>query len=120
MEPPGSDGLPVDWSARRAKSRRSLGRRLALQFAHDRVGCLLRPFLCHHHSRLSGRQNMSVSPAGNPRAGSVARKNSSQFVGFQLAGQDYAFRIEQIQEIVILDKVTKTPQVPEYVEGVSN
>jgi purine-binding chemotaxis protein CheW len=64
---------------------------------------------------------MSISSAGNPRAASGAsRKNSSQFVGFQLAGQDYAFRIEQIQEIVILDKVTKTPQVPEYVEGVSN
>ncbi|MFN0050935.1 MAG: chemotaxis protein CheW [Planctomycetales bacterium] len=48
------------------------------------------------------------------------KKNSSQFVGFELAGQDYAFRIEQIQEIVILEKVTKTPQVPDYVEGVSN
>jgi purine-binding chemotaxis protein CheW len=52
---------------------------------------------------------------------SVAKKkNTSQFVGFQIAGQEYAFRIEQIQEIVILDQVTKTPQVPSYVEGVSN
>jgi len=50
----------------------------------------------------------------------MAKKNSSQFVGFQIADQEYAFRIEQIQEIVILDKVTKTPQVPAYVEGVSN
>ena len=49
-----------------------------------------------------------------------AKKNSSQFVGFQLAGQAYAFRIEQIQEIVILDQVTRTPQVPEYCDGVSN
>ena len=48
------------------------------------------------------------------------KKNTSQFVGFQLAGQDYAFRIEQIQEIVILEQVTRTPQVPAYVEGVSN
>jgi purine-binding chemotaxis protein CheW len=48
------------------------------------------------------------------------KKNTSQFVGFQIAGQEYAFRIEQIQEIVILDQVTKTPQVPDYVEGVSN
>src|SRR5262245_6967988 len=64
---------------------------------------------------------MSSSPSHSPRAENAAsRKNSSQFVGFQLSGQDYAFRIEQIQEIVILDKVTKTPQVPEYVEGVSN
>ncbi len=48
------------------------------------------------------------------------KKKASQFVGFQLADQEYAFRIEQIQEIVILDQVTKTPQVPDYVEGVSN
>jgi purine-binding chemotaxis protein CheW len=49
-----------------------------------------------------------------------AKKSSSQFVGFQLAGQAYAFRIEQIQEIVILDQVTRTPQVPDFCEGVSN
>lgn len=66
-------------------------------------------------------RNMLSHPSDNPRAAAVAsRKNSSQFVGFQLAGQEYAFRIEQIQEIVILEKVTKTPQVPEYVEGVCN
>lgn len=48
------------------------------------------------------------------------KKNSSQFVGFQIDEQEYAFRIEQIQEIVILGQVTKTPQVPDFVEGVSN
>ena len=47
-------------------------------------------------------------------------KNSSQFVGFEVDGQIYAFRIEQIQEIVILDQVTKAPQVPHYVDGVAN
>ena len=47
-------------------------------------------------------------------------KNTSQFVGFQIGDQQYAFRIEQIQEIVILDQVTPTPQVADYVEGVSN
>jgi purine-binding chemotaxis protein CheW len=45
---------------------------------------------------------------------------SLQFVGFRLADQEYAFRIEQIQEIVIPDRVTQMPQVPDYVEGVSN
>ena len=49
-----------------------------------------------------------------------SQRNTSQFVGFQIDGQQYAFRIEQIQEIVIPDQVTKTPQVAEYVEGVSN
>lgn len=47
-------------------------------------------------------------------------KTSAQFVGFRLADQEYAFRIEQIQEIVIPDRVTRMPQVPDYVEGVSN
>jgi len=55
-------------------------------------------------------------------ASSVAdkTKNSSQFVGFQIADQEYAFRIEQIQEIVILEQVTTVPQVPDCCEGVSN
>jgi purine-binding chemotaxis protein CheW len=64
---------------------------------------------------------MSAPQPTNAGSTSVAKqKNSSQFVGFQIANQEYAFRIEQIQEIVILDQVTKTPQVPGYVEGVSN
>ncbi len=41
------------------------------------------------------------------------KKNSSQFVGFEIAEQEYAFRIEQIREIVILDQITRIPQVPE-------
>ncbi len=58
-----------------------------------------------------------------PNASSDERskaKNTSQFVGFEIDGQQYAFRIEQIQEIVILDQVTPTPQVATHVEGVSN
>lgn len=51
---------------------------------------------------------------------SATQKHTSQFVGFSVDGQGYAFRIEQIQEIVILDSVTRTPQVPAYCEGVSN
>lgn len=45
---------------------------------------------------------------------------SSQFVGFYLDDQQYAFRIEMIREIVILDQLTPTPQVADCVEGVSN
>ncbi len=57
------------------------------------------------------------SPA---KTASSKPKNSSQFVGFQIEDQRYAFRIEQIQEIVILSQVTQTPQVADFVEGVSN
>jgi purine-binding chemotaxis protein CheW len=44
----------------------------------------------------------------------------AQYVAFRISEQTYAFRIEQIQEIVILNQVTRTPQVPDYVEGVAN
>jgi purine-binding chemotaxis protein CheW len=63
---------------------------------------------------------MAAESSSSPATPIVEKQNSSQFVGFQIAGQEYAFRIEQIREIVILDQITKTPQVPEYVEGVSN
>ncbi|AMV35416.1 Chemotaxis protein CheW [Pirellula sp. SH-Sr6A] len=47
-------------------------------------------------------------------------RDVSQFVAFRIEDQTYAFPIGQIQEIVILGHVTRTPQVPDYVEGVAN
>lgn len=65
---------------------------------------------------------MVEQPESNapPSAAISEQQQTSQFVGFQIEDQQYAFRIEQIQEIVILERVTQTPQVPDYVEGVSN
>ena len=60
------------------------------------------------------------SPLPSASQATAQNKNSAQFVGFQIADQEYAFPIEQIREIVVLDKVTRTPQVPDYCEGVSN
>jgi purine-binding chemotaxis protein CheW len=61
-----------------------------------------------------------LSPHPASPSSMAEKQNSSQFVGFEIEGQEYAFRIEQIQEIVILDRITKVPQVPAYCEGVSN
>jgi purine-binding chemotaxis protein CheW len=47
-------------------------------------------------------------------------KDTRQFVGFQIEDQLYAFPIERIQEIVILEQITATPQVAPHVDGVSN
>jgi purine-binding chemotaxis protein CheW len=65
---------------------------------------------------------MASPPANAPSNPGVfsESKDTSQFVGFQMDGQQYAIRIEQIQEIVIIDRVTPTPQVADYVEGVTN
>lgn len=54
-------------------------------------------------------------PHGAPTAA-----GSSQVVGFELAGQKYAFRIERIQEIITPGRITAIPEVPAYVAGVSN
>lgn len=45
---------------------------------------------------------------------------SSQVVGFELAGQKYAFRIGRIQEIITPGRVTLIPEVPVFIAGVSN
>lgn len=63
---------------------------------------------------------MVASEEPPTHANATGKSNTSQFVGFQLANQEYLFPIDQIQEVVILKQVTKTPQVPAYVEGVAN
>jgi purine-binding chemotaxis protein CheW len=64
---------------------------------------------------------MPEQPALNPTAAAMVEKESaSQFVGFQLAEQEYAFHIGKIREIVIIDQVTEVPQVPHFVDGVTN
>lgn len=60
----------------------------------------------------------SASKPQSPSASSAA--GSSQVVGFELAGQKYAFRIERIQEIITPGRITVIPEVPAYVAGVSN
>lgn len=60
----------------------------------------------------------SASKPHGPAAVSAA--GSSQVVGFELAGQKYAFRIERIQEIITPGKLTVIPEVPAYIAGVSN
>jgi len=60
---------------------------------------------------------MESTPKTSP---ATAAAGTSQFVGFELAGQRYAFRIERIQEIVIPSGVTRIPEVPRYVDGVTN
>lgn len=52
--------------------------------------------------------------------GPATTAGAPQFVGFQLADQQYAFRIDRIREIVIPSSVASLPEVPAYVDGVSN
>jgi purine-binding chemotaxis protein CheW len=58
---------------------------------------------------------METPSVQNPKQNSTA-----QFVGFEIEGQKYLFRIERIQEILTPGSVTRIPDVPAYVVGVSN
>lgn len=61
----------------------------------------------------------SIDRADSSRNVIEARK-ATQFIGFLLDNQEYAFQIEKIQEIGIPGQITVMPQVPAYVKGVSN
>ena len=63
---------------------------------------------------------VSQSQSSSQTNVSAEKQQVGQFVGFFLDGQQYAFRIEQIQEIVVVQQVTTIPNVPGFVEGVSN
>lgn len=60
---------------------------------------------------------MSIQPSTSPHA---ASRSGGQFVGFLLDGQQYLFRIEGIREIVTPGRLTRLPEVPGYILGVSN
>ncbi|TAH17334.1 MAG: purine-binding chemotaxis protein CheW [Cytophagales bacterium] len=43
-----------------------------------------------------------------------------QLIVFKLAGQEYAFFIDQIKEVVITPNITPVPLTPSYIKGVAN
>lgn len=43
-----------------------------------------------------------------------------QLIVFKLAGQEYAFFIDQIKEVVITPTITPVPLTPSYIKGVAN
>jgi purine-binding chemotaxis protein CheW len=63
---------------------------------------------------------MDSKPDNRQRRDTAVTATGAQFVGFEVAGQRYIFRIERIQEIVIPTALTRIPEVPFYVEGVTN
>jgi purine-binding chemotaxis protein CheW len=61
-----------------------------------------------------------VTGMESPRGQDPKQNSSAQFVGFEIHDQKYLFRIERIQEILTPGSVTRIPDVPAYVVGVSN
>ena len=66
---------------------------------------------------MSKTNSLAMNPGVSDSAGD---QNVLQFVGFRLGGKDYAFPIDQTREIVELQSITPTPEVPDHVVGVTN
>ena len=44
----------------------------------------------------------------------------TQVVSFNLANEEYAIEIEKIKEIILVEGITRVPQMPDYIEGIIN
>ena len=43
-----------------------------------------------------------------------------QVVSFTLGGEDYAIEITKVKEIILVEGITRVPQLPAYIEGIIN
>ncbi|MHC4506925.1 MAG: chemotaxis protein CheW [Planctomycetota bacterium] len=59
-------------------------------------------------------------PAGGLRSFAEATEHETQVVTFQLAKEEYAIDILQVQEIVMMTKITRMPKAPHFIEGIVN
>lgn len=60
------------------------------------------------------------APNSPPSTDSSERTGTGQIVTFQVGGQEYAFDILELREIVRPVRVTRIPLAPDHVEGVAN
>jgi purine-binding chemotaxis protein CheW len=58
-------------------------------------------------------------PVSEPETGRADR-SMYQFVGFRLESEEYAIAITKIQEIIAMKPITRIPQVPDFIEGLTN
>ncbi len=54
------------------------------------------------------------------RSFAEATENETQVVTFQLAREEYAIDILQVQEIVMMTRITRMPKAPHFIEGIVN
>ncbi len=73
------------------------------------------------------RQTMPAGPdirrsgrTGGLRSFAEATEHETQVVTFQLANEEYAIDILQVQEIVMIIPITRMPKAPHFIEGIVN
>lgn len=51
---------------------------------------------------------------------SLKMQDYLQIVSFQLGKEEYAIEITKVKEIILVEGITKVPQMPSYIEGIIN
>ena len=51
---------------------------------------------------------------------SLKMQDYLQVVSFRLGSEDYAIEITKAKEIILVEGITKVPQMPAYIEGIIN
>lgn len=69
-------------------------------------------------SPASGKKSPSIPPAAHESTAPDA--SLSQLVSFRLGNEEYAVDIMRVQEIVLMGRITRMPNVPEYLRGLIN
>lgn len=67
-----------------------------------------------------GQMTGGKAGAEGTRSAADAEQDERQLVTFKVADEEFAVDIMQVQEIIRLEKVTKVPHAPGFVEGVVN
>jgi purine-binding chemotaxis protein CheW len=43
-----------------------------------------------------------------------------QYLTFEIDGEDYGVEIANVKEVIVMQPITKVPDMPEYIEGITN
>lgn len=63
-----------------------------------------------------GAEESEMAQAG----GEAAEQEMEEFVIFRLAGEEYGVPIGEVEEVLLLDGLTRVPKAPDFLEGIVN
>lgn len=64
-----------------------------------------------------GEETAGATAMRDQADGNEEKVEEEQLVSFKIAGEEYAFNIEKVREILKVTEVTEVPNVPDYVKG---
>ncbi len=97
-------GIASDMIASIYKERRSVASLLASGYIRG----LVREYVIHHEEQTNQTEE------------ETKESNMSEVAVFKVADEEYAFDIEEVQEIIRYDTITPVPEAPGYMEGILN